>query len=344
MQQFKALFSFLSIVIALVLCDAHAEDTQLVRIAFGSCIDNPDSRIWQTIAAEKPDLLLLLGDTIYIREDELNDETRVRARYARLTGNTEFARLRKLVPTYATWDDHDSGVDDGDSTSPFLPMLRKVFREVWPPPDMSRSTASLDFSIDTALATILVPDGRSFRVNQPDSKQATPTLFGAEQVAWIRHELEMPRRAITILASGTSILSSKTVRGEELRDFPTEYREIVNASARSPHPVIFLSGDKHYAELLKIQRQGKSLYELSASPITAMPRMQTLPREPRRLAVSQGHAIGILEMETKQKNEGDMQRSAMRVRFKIIDLKGREQIDHTVEDFYGERHAKHGTP
>ena len=81
------------------------------RILFGSCTkQNRPMPIFKTIAAQRPELFVFLGDNIYA---DTADMDVMRAKYAKLKNNSGFAKLMKTCPILATWDDHDYGVNDG---------------------------------------------------------------------------------------------------------------------------------------------------------------------------------------------------------------------------------------
>src|SRR5829696_601926 len=82
----------------------------LTRIAFGSCVDQDKPvPIFDTIAAAKPDLLVLLGDNMYADLDKKVKVTPdvLRAKYAEMDKVPGFARLRASCTLLGTWDDHD---------------------------------------------------------------------------------------------------------------------------------------------------------------------------------------------------------------------------------------------
>ena len=68
-------------------------------------------RIWDTIADQEPDALLLLGDNVYI---DLPEKPRGLHQYTyyRRQSRPEFRRLVSSTPVFAIWDDHDCALDD----------------------------------------------------------------------------------------------------------------------------------------------------------------------------------------------------------------------------------------
>ena len=83
----------------------------ITTLGFGSCArqERPQP-IWDTINAAHCDAFVLGGDNIY---GDSPDPAVLRAKYAMLAAMPGFARLRQTTPLFATWDDHDYGINDG---------------------------------------------------------------------------------------------------------------------------------------------------------------------------------------------------------------------------------------
>src|SRR5262245_35900925 len=97
-------------------CSLRAGDPKiLTRIAFGSCVDqDKPCPIFDTIAAAKPDLLVLLGDNMHADLDKKVQVTPdvIRAKYADISRVPGFVKLKAMCPMVGTWDDHDYGKND----------------------------------------------------------------------------------------------------------------------------------------------------------------------------------------------------------------------------------------
>src|SRR5581483_9802608 len=116
----------------------------LTRIAFGSCADQDQPLpIFDTIAAAKPELLLLLGDNIYADLDKTRKVTPevIREKYDTLARLPGFRKLRAACPILATWDDHDFGKNDAGADFPLKDESQKLFLDFFGvPPDDPRRT------------------------------------------------------------------------------------------------------------------------------------------------------------------------------------------------------------
>ena len=91
-------------------------------------------RMWDTIRAQSPRALLLLGDNVYIDTPRVPETQRYC--YYRRQSRPEYKRLTAGTPVYAIWDDHDFG--DNDCTSSleagipeWKPSVLDTFKENW---------------------------------------------------------------------------------------------------------------------------------------------------------------------------------------------------------------------
>ncbi|MCB0356207.1 MAG: hypothetical protein KDD40_04330, partial [Bdellovibrionales bacterium] len=98
-------------------------DKKNVQFVVASCMSDHfryrhiTKRIWQQIVELKPDLLLLVGDNVYVDDLDLVSRANVSAfdiwqRYSDSINNTPIYHKKHLIPILATWDDHDYGVDN----------------------------------------------------------------------------------------------------------------------------------------------------------------------------------------------------------------------------------------
>ena len=98
-------------------------------------------------------------------------------------------------------------------------------------------------------------------------------MFGARQLEWLKQALvSAPRGAIKIIAGGSQFWS-RPHRFEGWHQFATERRAFAEwLDAQKLDGVLFVSGDRHFSELLKIDRPGAyPLYEFTSSPLTSRP-------------------------------------------------------------------------
>ncbi len=261
-------------------------DPPTFRVAAGSCAyindslaDRPgppyggDYTIFESIAQLEPHLMLWLGDNVYFRELDWDSRTGMIARYTHDRALPQLQRLLATVHHYAIWDDHDYGPNDSDRSFLHKHTAREVFRLFWCNP-----TVGLDgyHGITTAFqwgdVDFFLLDNRFWRTpNRPGLERQT--LLGAEQFRWLCEALLSSRATFKIIAIGGQVLNPLPVFETYARCAPEEREQLLHflASTRIPG-VLFLSGDRHFTELSRLERPGLyPLYELTVSPLTASP-------------------------------------------------------------------------
>ena len=108
------MYRILSIVLFLFLLSCSRIDQSkshpVTKIAFGSCgWEKHPLPIFNHVVDHNPNMFIFLGDNIY--GDTQNMDT-LRAKYERLGNKKSYQNMKKHVPIYAVWDDHDYGWDD----------------------------------------------------------------------------------------------------------------------------------------------------------------------------------------------------------------------------------------
>jgi alkaline phosphatase D len=91
-------------------------------------------------------------------------------------------------------------------------------------------------------------------------------------MAWLENVLLGARGRVKLVAGGSQFWNAAS-RFEGLYQYPTEQRRMADflLDARIDG-LIFLSGDRHFGELLRIDRPGAyPLYEFTSSPLTSRP-------------------------------------------------------------------------
>lgn len=298
----------------------------LRRIAFGSCArQNKPQPIWQHVTATAPDLFVFLGDNVY---GDTDDPAELQAKYAMLAAKPEFQALKANVPIRAIWDDHDYGRNDAGRDYPMKDASRALFCDFFgeaedsprrtqeggiygswlfgPPgqvvqlilPDLrwNRSPVKSRFGFagmaGAYIAGALLPRagfGGSYRPQRGPGAE----LLGAAQWAWLEAQFAVPAD-LRLIGSSLQALSLGT--GWEAWDqFPDEADRLIALIGASPNTIL-LSGDVHYGELTKLDREGAApLWEVTSSGLTET--WPNLPPNKRRVSAYQGRNFGLLEID-----------------------------------------------
>ncbi len=239
-----------------------------VTIAFGSCVKGDDSKVWKNISSKNPDILILLGDSIYLKEKHFGKKKKIIKKYKSIYKNKAFKKLKKRTRVYAIWDDHDYGYNNADSTFKYKKASLKAFRDYWknnldPPTALENSIA---FNVVLKDVEFIFTDNRSFRVAPTKKNQGV--LFGKAQLAWIKDRFIKTKASTIVLASG-GMLFSKSKDKESLHHFPKEKMVLENMIKQLKKDLIIISGDSHFANVGKFKLGKKEFYEFTSSPLNA---------------------------------------------------------------------------
>lgn len=237
------------------------------RIAFGSCIYYPDSPVWASIARQTPDIVLLLGDNVYLRGDDLGDFERTAHRYELLQSNPDFQALERNALMLATWDDHDFGPNNSNRFFAGREQSLRAHRKYWNRAFTKPFPNAVSVALKVGKLKIILADNRSFREDPGDE---SAHHFGPKQMDWIRQLTSTLRsNELLIFASGGQILSPPGEHYETLGHYPQERAEFRALLQNIPSATVILSGDRHYPEVLQLSAHNKTLWELTSSPLSA---------------------------------------------------------------------------
>ncbi len=258
-------------------------DPPPITFAFGSCafvndppFDRPgpgyggDFGIFDAIAATRPDFMLWVGDNTYLREPELHTESAMRYRYRHTRGFAPMQRLLASTHHYAIWDDHDYGPDNSDRSFPLKQTALRVFRDYWPAPAYGTPSAPGCYHRFTwGDADFFLLDDRTYREPAPAEGQYAEDYLGATQLAWLIDGLRTSDATLKFVVNGNQVLN--TISKHERYTRFAEGRRLFEAIRRHRiGGVMFLSGDRHIAELNVARLDGLyPLYDFTSSPLTS---------------------------------------------------------------------------
>jgi alkaline phosphatase D len=260
-------------------------DAPLTRIAFGSCINTQSHPMLDRTLTLPFELFILLGDNIYA---DTTDPAVMAAKYRVRKESAFFQALRKKAPVLATWDDHDFGANDAGSNYVMKVESQKLFCDFMDEPaDSPRRKREGVYDarvlgpagkrvqvilLDTryfrsALATgvnNVVPSGGKY-IPHPDPHV---TMLGEAQWRWLEEQLRVPAE-LRVIGSSIQFISEFS-GGEAWANMPREKQRMLDLLKRTKaNGVLFISGDRHWAELSRLDRDGDyPLYDLTSSALT----------------------------------------------------------------------------
>ena len=252
------------------------------RLAFGGGAGYvpPNERMWDTIRAEEPDMLLLLGDNVY--SDDPTTPAMQHYCYYRRQSRPEFSRLVASTPVYSIWDDHDFGTNDcSGGPDTFKPDWKlpvwNVFKNNWVNPGYGGGEKQPGCWYDYYVGDVhfIMLDGRYYRNLKPEDKDATgkgrPSMLGPVQRKWLLKMLEGSKGKLIVLCSPVPwVFEAKGDSRDTWNGFKEERNEIFDFLADNKMDgVLLMSADRHRSDLWKIEREnGYTLYECNSSRLT----------------------------------------------------------------------------
>ncbi|WP_126244460.1 alkaline phosphatase D family protein [Chitinophaga rhizosphaerae] len=235
-----------------------------------------DSSIFLTMAKEKADFMLWLGDNWYTREVDYHSAPGLAYRAHRDRSLPVLQPFLSAMPHYATWDDHDFGPNDASKAYIFRDESRAVFMDYWPNPTFGRDGKGIYTQFSFNDVDFFLLDGRYFSSGSrmPDSIGGKPNaekkMYGDEQMEWLRNALLQSNARFKVVATGSQALNVYS-RWDSFHHFPVEYQSFMDWLNEVDIPgIVFLTGDRHHSEVVKMDRPGNyPLYDITNSPLTS---------------------------------------------------------------------------
>ena len=227
--------------------------------------------IFTAMAAEQPDMMLWLGDNIYLREVDFGSRSGYRHRYDQARALPELKTLWSACPHYAIWDDHDYGPNDCDGAWIHKDWALEAFKAYWPNPGygVSDRVEGIATAFRFSDVDFFLLDNRWNRVNA-GTQTLQPQVLGADQIDWLIASLRNSRAPFKLIAVGGQVLSDAAIY-ENLANYPAERTALLERiAAEGIRGVVFLTGDRHNTELTRAELPGGLVvYDLTLSPLTS---------------------------------------------------------------------------
>jgi alkaline phosphatase D len=247
-----------------------------------------DSTIFLTMANEKADFMMWLGDNWYTREIDFSSHYGMENRASQDRRQKVLQPFLKAMPHYAIWDDHEFGPNDADGSFIFKETAKKVFDNYWCNPTSGQDGKGTYTKFSFSDVDFFMLDDRYFRTSDKlkdtvDGKPNTEkAMIGKQQMEWLKASLlfannnnngpgnQTNNASFKIICVGSQVLSPKS-RFDKWADFKTEFNELVQfIKDYNITGVVFFSGDRHHTEINKVPQEGMyPLYDITISPLTS---------------------------------------------------------------------------
>ncbi|MEH0157871.1 alkaline phosphatase D family protein [Limibacter armeniacum] len=253
-----------------------------ITIAFGSCShQDSTAQMWKEIIADQPDFWLWGGDNIY---GDTDDMTLLQEKYNKQKSHADYQQLIASTPIMGIWDDHDYGVNDGgkefakkDSSKALMLEFLSIDKDnpVWEREGTYQSYIQSKHGIDIQFILL---DTRYFRdqlTKDPSGKKRyiannNGDILGEAQWLWLEEKLKDQSVDINIIMSSIQVIPEEH-GWEKWATLPQSRNRFFKLlETIQPKPVLILSGDRHIAEVSKIDlaKLNYPLYEFTSSGLT----------------------------------------------------------------------------
>ncbi|QDU97722.1 alkaline phosphatase D family protein [Lignipirellula cremea] len=243
------------------------------RLGLTSCmkVEKPQDS-WPLFLQQEPDLHLTLGDTVYADTTDPRVQWRHHLRYRQ---SPAFARVIRSVPTFALWDDHDFGPDNSDGTAKGKEHSLSGWKRVWRNPGAGApDLPGAFYRYAWGDVEFFVVDGRYYRSPGKARDDASKTMLGDAQFAWLVAGLKESQAKFKVVASGSTLHHSMH---DGWRVYTRARHQFFDAiKTHRIDGVVYLSGSLHNSlawEHHESDRVGYPLVEVISSGIANSKRL-----------------------------------------------------------------------
>lgn len=250
--------------------------------------------IFYRMAEEDADMMLWLGDNWYYREVDFDAEQSMLHRVMRDRSWPHLQPLMHNMSNYAIWDDHDYGPDNSDSSFIFKEKALELFKNYWANPSYGMPEADGIFTkVSFNDVDFFLLDDRYHRSHEHFPDGPEKIMYGPEQITWLKNQLLGSNAPFKFIVGGNQMLNDHHP-WEGWDKYRHERDAFLKWVDENKIPgIIFLSGDKHHTEMLKIHRKNSyPLHEITCSPFTAGTHEHALENDLKKPNLVKGTLVG----------------------------------------------------
>ena len=229
------------------------------RIAILSCSNHRDAApmqpMFKALFSEKPDALFFIGDLVYANsalDTALGRPATPAAAYQVFVKTlTDFPiySQNQLTPIFSSFDDHDFGYNNSDSTHPNLQIMQKICRTFFPIDSRTsiQKGPGLSFHLEAFGFNSLFLDTRSFK----NTNQGA--FLGREQFEWAE-KIILDSTSPLFLLGTQQFWNYRSLAESYQKDSAAEFNSFLKLIQKAQCPVVFASGDVHYSQVQTIHK------------------------------------------------------------------------------------------
>ncbi|MCX8211557.1 MAG: alkaline phosphatase D family protein [Lewinella sp.] len=315
-------------------------DPPTFRVALGSCnyinepaYDRPgdgygsEYEIFTSINEKNPDLMIHLGDNMYLREPDWSTKTGYHHRYTHTRSLPEMQPLLARTHNYATWDDHDYGPNNSDRTWGQKELAKETFDAFWgnltsglPASKAESGSAGITSTFRYSDTDFFLLDNRSFRTPNGQEREDNKTILGKAQLEWLIESLVFSDSPWKMVCIGGQVLNTAKIGETYVNLVPKEQEYLLRRiTEENISGVVFLTGDRHHTELSERKLEnGKMIYDITISSLTAGTGTERSEKNDYRVAgtLAVEHNFGVLTFSGSLK--------LRELKIEVFDTEGKE--------------------
>lgn len=218
-------------------------------------------KIFNKMQQDSSDFMLWLGDNLYYIFNAHSYKGQLKQNI-KARNKKKLSAFLQSTQQYAIWDDHDYGSNNSDGNFPNKTASLSVFKQFWPNP---KNDSVNYYAFHRSDCSFFMLDDR-YNNYQPTS------ILGTTQLNWLKHELLQSKATFKFVAMGMQAINPKSTK-ECFYKATAEYDSLLSFIRKNKiKGVLFLTGDRHHAELLKVDNEDLyPLYDFTTSPLTMYP-------------------------------------------------------------------------
>lgn len=261
----------------------------------------PEYDIFRAVAAQRANVFLFLGDTIYAdlpcksppnlpgSDFSASSIGTLEAYWLKHSYNRQDPALMDLLaqtPVVVVWDDHEVDNDFSATLDPRAAVGRQALVDYYPVSPETRTGTSFYRAFRWGKhLELFVLDTRQFRSGNSRADGPDKQMLGPEQVAWLKDALRRSDATWKVLATTVTLSVQKGcpggcenwANGGGPGGFERELLDLVDSVRRDGlRNVVWLSGDVHFPQAINydVNADGRvDFYEFTSGPLSAFHRM-----------------------------------------------------------------------
>lgn len=259
-------------------------------------------RMWQRVGNQNADILFFIGDSVYADNnsskpgDHSGGWDNYWQRYLDVFHRLSLYRLKKLTPILAVWDDHDFGVNNGDSSFREKDITTFLFQLFW------GNELTDGYEKGPGVSSVLNVRGQRFilldnRTYRSESLWGGGEHWGGPVEEFLYSKVGESKDPAWVLAGSQVFGGYMGTRNSFEGGWGDNLKDVLGQLKKMDAPVLFGSGDVHFSEIMRLEPAllGYQTYEFTSSSIHSYtaPGQHLRKLNPRRVSALSEHNFMI---------------------------------------------------